>query len=184
MINIVPGAGRLVVGASGSPGSLRALRFALGWAHHREVPLVAVLAWVPPCGDLTERRFPDPGLRRIWAQAARERLADAIGAACGGVPTGPDITQVVIRGASGPALVHVASSDNDVLVIGAGRRGVLSRMCHGQVSRYCLSHAHCPVLAVPHPATARELGLGPGSWVARRRELTLDRALRDWNVAA
>jgi nucleotide-binding universal stress UspA family protein len=183
VINVVSGAGRLVVGASGSPGSLRALRYALGLARRDQVPLVAVLAWIPPGGDLADRRTASPDLRRIWADAARQRLTDAVATACG-VPAGPDIAQVIIRGEPGPALVQVADCGDDVLVLGAGRPGVLSRWWHGKVSRYCLSHARCPVLAIPHPATARELGLGPVAWAARRRELTLDRALRDWDAAA
>jgi nucleotide-binding universal stress UspA family protein len=173
MMNVVSSAGRLVVGASGSPGSLCALRYALSLARRLDVPLVAALAWVPPAGDLADRRFPVPDLRRVWADAARKQLTEALDAACGGVPAGMDITLLVIRGQPGPALVSVADCDGDVLVVGAGRRGVLSRILHGQVSRYCLSHARCPVLAIPHPATARELGLGAGAWAARRRDLTM-----------
>jgi nucleotide-binding universal stress UspA family protein len=184
MTTIVSGAGRLVVGVSGSPGSLCALRYALVLAYRLDVPLLAALAWVPPGGELADRRFPSPELRRIWADAARKRLTDALDAACGGVPAGINIAQVIIRGAAGPALADIADGDGDVLVVGAGRRGVLSRIWHGQVSRYCLSHAQCPVLAIPHPATARELGLAPGAWAARRRDLTLNRALRDWGPAA
>jgi nucleotide-binding universal stress UspA family protein len=184
MMTIVSGAGRLVVGASGSPGSLCALRYALVLAYRLDVPLLAALAWVPPGGDLADRRFPSPELRRVWADAARQRLTDALDAACGGVPPGMDITRVIIRGEPGPALVDIADREGDLLVVGAGRRGVLSRIWHGRVSRYCLSHARCPVLAIPHPATARELGLGAGAWGARRRDLTLDRALRDWGTAA
>ncbi len=184
MINVVSGAGRLIVGASGSPGSVCALRYALRLAHRHGVPLVAVHAWVPPGGDLAERRFPLPELRRVWADAARERLADALATACGDLPTGLDIAHVIIRGEPGPSLVQVADSDGDVLVVGAGRRGTAFRMWHGRVSRYCLSHARCPVLAVPHPATLKELGLSPGGWAARHRELTVERALRDWGAAA
>jgi nucleotide-binding universal stress UspA family protein len=184
MMSIASGAGRLVVGASGSPGSLCALRYALVTAYRLDVPLLAALAWVPPGGELADRRFPSPELRRLWADAARKRLTDALDAACGGVPAGMDVTQVIIRGVPGPALVDIADCDGDVLVVGAGRRGVLSRIWHGQVSRYCLSHARCPVLAIPPPATARELGLAPGAWGARRRDLSLDRALRDWGPAA
>jgi nucleotide-binding universal stress UspA family protein len=183
VINVVSGGGRLVVGASGSPGSLCALRYALLLAYRHDVPLTAVLAWVPPGGDLAERRYPAPELRRVWANAARKRLADALDVAWGGVPVGVDITRIIIRGQPGPALVEVAGSDADVLVVGAGRRGTLSRMWHGQVSRYCLAHARCPVLAIPHPGTARELGLRPGPWAARRRDLTLDRALHDRDAA-
>jgi nucleotide-binding universal stress UspA family protein len=184
MINVASAAGRLVVGASGTPGSLCALRYALSLAHRHDVPLVAVHAWVPPGGDLAERRFPIPELRRVWAEAAGERLGEALATACGDAPTGLDITRVIIRGDPGPSLVQVADSDGDVLVVGAGRRGLMFRMWHGQVSRYCLSHARCPVLAVPHPPTAKELGLSPGGWTARHRELTVERALRDWSAAA
>ena len=136
-----------------------------------------------PGGDFAERRSPAGHLRRIWAADARKRLRDAIGTACGGVPLGLDIRLIVIRGEPGPALVEVAGLGDDLLIVGAGRRGALSRLWHGKVSRYCLSHAQCPVLSVPHPATAGELGLGPGGWAWRRRELTLDQALRDWDAA-
>jgi nucleotide-binding universal stress UspA family protein len=77
MMNIVPGPGRLVVGASGSPGSIRALRHAQDLARRNDVPLVAVLAWVPPGGDIAERRCSSAALRRVWADAARERLTGA-----------------------------------------------------------------------------------------------------------
>lgn len=47
---------RVVVGASGSPGSLRALRYAENLARANSATLIPVLAWVPPGGDLTDRR--------------------------------------------------------------------------------------------------------------------------------
>jgi nucleotide-binding universal stress UspA family protein len=183
MIGVVSGVGRLVAGTGGSPGSLPALRYALDLARRGDLPLVAVVAWVPPGGDLAERRCSSAALRRVWADAARERLTDALDAAWGSVPPDLDIKPVVIRGEPGPALVEVADSADDLLVIGAGRRGALSRMWRGRVSRYCLAHARCPVLAVPQPVTARQMGLGPGGWALRHRDLTLDRALRDWHAA-
>lgn len=112
-----------------------------------------------------------------------KRLEDAVGAAWGGVPPGLDLKLVVTRGEPGPALVGTADSADDLLVVGAGRRGVLSRLWRGRVSRYCLSHARCPVLAIPQPS-AREMGLGPGVWPLRHRALSLDRALREWDTAA
>jgi nucleotide-binding universal stress UspA family protein len=184
MARLVPSVGRLIVGVSGSPGSLGALRFALEMAHRTGVPLVGVLAWVPPGGDLADRRFPSPDLRRVWADAAGKRLDDAVTNACGGTPQGLDFRRIVIRGEPGPCLVEIADSSRDLLVIGTGQRGVLSRIWHGRVSRYCLAHASCPVLAVPHPGTFRELGLGAGPWPSRRRDLGPDRALRRWGAAA
>jgi nucleotide-binding universal stress UspA family protein len=183
MINLVSGCGRLIVGTGGSPGSLPALRYALDLARRNDVPLRAAIAWIPPGGDLAERRCPSPALRRAWADAAGDRLTAALDAAWGSVPPDLDIQLVVIRGETGPALVHLADSGDDLLVVGAGRPGRLARMWHGRVSRYCLAHARCPVVAVPQPATARQMGLSPARWALRHRELTLDQAMREWNAA-
>jgi nucleotide-binding universal stress UspA family protein len=183
MINLVSGVGRVVVGTGGSPGSLPALRYARDLARSNGVPLLAAIAWIPPGGDLAERRSPSPALRRAWADAAADRLKAALDAAWGSVPPDLDLQLVVIRGETGPALVHLADGRDDLLVVGAGRPGRLSRIWHGKVSRYCLSHARCPVVAVPPPATARQMGLRPARWALRHRELTLDQAMREWDAA-
>jgi len=184
MIDVLPGAARLVVGVSGSPASLHALRYARLAAASSGAQIAAVHAWVPPGGDLAERRCPSAALRRAWAAAAGTRLTDAIDAAWGGLPPDLDVELVIIRAEPGPALVQVADSARDLLVVGAGQRGALRRMWRGKVSRYCLAHAQCPVLALPQPATPREMGIGRGGWLLHRRELTLDQALRDWGTAA
>jgi nucleotide-binding universal stress UspA family protein len=175
------GPGRLVVGVSGSAGSLPALRYAHEVARRSDVLLVAVHCWVPPGGDLAERRYPSPYLRRIWAEAAVQRLNDALATAWGG-PPGVTIERVIIRGEPGRALVEFAESNDDLLLVGAGRRGALTRIRHSKVSRYCLAHARCPVLAVP-PVSASDIGLGQARRALRHRELTLDQALRDWDAA-
>ena len=59
---------RIIVGASGSSGSLRALRYAQHLAGNLDAALVPVLAWLPPDSDLADRRTPCEELRRIWAQ--------------------------------------------------------------------------------------------------------------------
>jgi len=68
--------------------------------------------------------------------------------------------------------------------VGAGRRGALTRMVSGKVSRYCLAHAECPVIAVPPPAFARQAGHGPLVRAFWLRTLTPDRVLRDHGTAA
>ena len=45
------GVGRVIVGASGSPGSLQALRYGEAVARAHDTALVPVLAWTPPGGD-------------------------------------------------------------------------------------------------------------------------------------
>jgi nucleotide-binding universal stress UspA family protein len=60
----VDGRRRIIVGVSGSVRSLQALRRAAAEALMRDAVLVPVHAWIPPGGDLADRRFPSPELRR------------------------------------------------------------------------------------------------------------------------
>ena len=173
---------RIIIGANGSPGSIRALRYAEDLAHFSGAALVPVIAWTPPGGELAERRAPSLELRRAWAEAAQARLREAMNAAWGGLPDGLDVRAVIARGEAGPVLVDVAESGDDLLVLGAGRRGLRSWLAGGRVARYCLRHAVCPVLAVPPAALGSPAGLR--GWAFRHRELTLDRAMREWGKAA
>ncbi|WP_042411662.1 universal stress protein [Streptacidiphilus carbonis] len=141
--------GRIVVGVSGSLASLAALRHAVAQARATNRPLVAVLAWIPPGGEVGYRAAPCPPLAQVWRECAHERLRTAFEQALGVLPTDLAIQPVVIRGPSGPALCETADRAEDLLVIGAGRRGPLARTLHGHVSRYALAHARCPVLAIP-----------------------------------
>jgi hypothetical protein len=47
---------------------------------------VALHAWMPPGGDLADRRYPSPYTRAIWKQAAAQRCQEAIESAWGGPP--------------------------------------------------------------------------------------------------
>jgi nucleotide-binding universal stress UspA family protein len=162
----VPRVRRIIVGVHGSLGSLQALRYAADEARQRNVPLVAVTAWVPPGGDLAERRHSSPYLRKIWREAAWERLWAAFDAGLGGVPDDVQVEPQIARGETGPVLVDIADQRDDLLIIGTGRRsgfGLLRR----SVSRYCLAHARCPVLAVPPSALMDEMAYGLRSWHRR-----------------
>jgi nucleotide-binding universal stress UspA family protein len=161
---IVAAVRRVVVGVSGSLGSLQALRLAADEARAREATLVAVIAWVPPGGDLSERSHPSPYLRQIWREAARQRLADAFDAGLGGLPDDVAVVARIERGESGPVLVDVAGSPDDLLVIGTGRRSPIGRALHKSIGRYCLAHAKCPVLAVPPSALMDEVEHGFRLW--------------------
>jgi nucleotide-binding universal stress UspA family protein len=163
----VPTVRRIIVGVHGSLGSLQALRFAAEEARYRAVPLVAVIAWVPPGGDMAERRHSSPYLRRIWRDAAWAQLWESFDAGLGGVPADLCVEPRVARGETGPVLVEVASEPGDLLIIGTGRRAGLSRALRRSVSRYCLAHARCPVLAVPPSALMDEMGHGLRSWQRR-----------------
>jgi hypothetical protein len=64
-------------------------------------------------------------------------------------------------------LVDVANQPEDLIVVGTGRRGALSRLLRRSVARYCVTHAKCPVLAIPPSALMDEMGRGLRSWQRR-----------------
>ncbi len=167
----MPSVRRIIVGVHGSLGSLQALRYAADEARQRDVPLLPVIAWVPPGGDLAERRHSSPYLRKIWRDAAWERLATAFNDGLGGFPADVAVQPHVERGETGPVLVDVANQPEDLLIIGTGRRRILRRMFRNSVPRYCLAHAKCPVLAVPPSALMDEMSRGLHAWHVRRHAL-------------
>lgn len=170
---------RIIVGTSGSPGSLQALRYAAELAREDDATLIPVLAWLPPGGEMAERRYPSGYLRQIWKDAAWLELWTALDSAWGGIaPVGRPAEPLVLRGQPGAVLVAVASQPGDLLVVGTGRRGPVRRLFSGRVSRYCLAHATCPVAAVPPSGLDQAAGHGLRGWAFRHRALS-PRALSD-----
>jgi nucleotide-binding universal stress UspA family protein len=168
-----------VVGVSGSQASIGALRLAAGHARCHNALLVAVHAWLPPGGDLTEGLPAAPHLRLIWKHAAARRLQEAIDSAWGAPPAGVRTELRVARGEAGAVLLDIADSADDLLVVGTGRRGTLTRLWRGRVTRYCQARAQCLVLAVPPPALARKRRDRAGGWSFRHRELTAAQVLHE-----
>src|ERR1035441_8429271 len=99
----VPTVRRVIVGVHGSLGSLQALRYAADEAWRRDVPLLPVTAWVPPGGDLAERRHASPYLRKLWRDDAVKRQRAAFEAGLGGLfPARPRGGGLGGRGGTGP----------------------------------------------------------------------------------
>lgn len=174
--------GRVVVGVSGSPESLHALRHAVELARQYEALLIAVNA--QQTGDR-------PGPR--WQQAAALILRDSFEEGLGGLPRDLECALLAAPGDPGPALLNVADRPNDILVIGAAQPGG-SRFGRGPaaapaqdpdatenqqparrqllpalwrrhlrpviapapvgVAAYCVGRAVCSVLSVPPPPLA------------------------------
>ncbi len=171
----MPTVRRVIVGVHGSLGSLQALRYAANEARQRDVPLVPVTAWVPPGGDLAERRHASPHLRKLWREDAVRRQQAAFEDGLGGLfPAELRVEPLVARGETGPVLVDTADQPDDLLIVGTGRRAGLGRMLHRSVSRYCLAHAKCPVLTVPPSALMTEMSRGLRAWPLRRHALIPD----------
>jgi len=168
---------RVFVGSCGSPGSIRALRYARNLAAGSDATLIPVYAWLPPGGDMADRRAPNPILRKVWQESAWRRLWESIEAAWGGPPDELEMWPVIVRGNPGEVLVGLANRPEDVIVVGAGRRGALARLFHGRVVRYCVAHAGCPVLAVPPSPLERYVARRPFARAFRHHGLSADEAL-------
>jgi nucleotide-binding universal stress UspA family protein len=149
---------RIVVGVDGSPGSARALRWAIGLARHEEAEIIAVYA-LSPVEDLARGAsnavaaglgLPSSEAGSWRAELRREMEHDWCAAlVASGLPFRAHLEQ-----ASAPAaLMAVADRENaDLIVVGAHGHGSFEDRVLGGVS-YKVSHrAHQPVVIVPPEA--------------------------------
>jgi nucleotide-binding universal stress UspA family protein len=104
--------GRVVVGVSGSPESLHALRHAVELARQYDAVLLAVNA-----------QRPDGQPSHVWQHAASLVIRDAFEEGLGGLPKDVECVLLAAPGDPGPALLGVANRSNDVLVLGAAHGG-------------------------------------------------------------
>ncbi len=137
------GISRLIVGTSGSPGSLQALRYGEGLARAHDAVLVPVIAWELPGGDRAYRISGSHELEKACRELADRQLRDALITVWGEVPDDPLVQPRVERRPTGWVLVKLACQPDDVLVVGAARQGALGRLAFSKVSRYCVGHARC-----------------------------------------
>ena len=143
----------VVVGVSRSFAGLQALRFAVAEARRRGCPVLAVRVWLMA---QAWRSVCAESWRKELGEEARDYTLGTFDAALGGLPDGVDVRVLPREGVVGPTLVASAASD-DLLVVG-GARTILRYTHSPQVTRYCVRHAHCPVVVVPAPDLARVAG--------------------------
>jgi nucleotide-binding universal stress UspA family protein len=140
---------RWTVGVDGSDAAVVGLRWATWHAATREAEVTVLSAYhVPAIMSLfaAKRGF---GVDELGLAATAGHDADvAVAAVAGTAPQDVPVTTTVVEGQPGPALVD-ASRQSDLLVVGkqGGGSGLQQRL--GSVSRYCATHALCPVAAVP-----------------------------------
>jgi nucleotide-binding universal stress UspA family protein len=135
----------IVVGIDGSAGSRDAARWAAEQARLTGAELRAVSSWrwpnyvtrVPPGADL--------GADTLRA------LQDVIAEIRTGFPDVP-VSEHVVQGPSGPALLSLAD-DATLLVVGAQGRGSYPGMLLGSVAEHCVRNGRCPVVVVRGPAS-------------------------------
>jgi nucleotide-binding universal stress UspA family protein len=64
---------------------------------------------------------------------------------------GVTVTSQLLHGLAGSTLIDVAARiDAPILVVGSVGHGAIVGALLGSVSQYCVHHATCPVVVVPH----------------------------------
>lgn len=139
----------IVVGVDGSPGSLRAMRWAIQEAQLRGSAIEAVTAWRAGLAGAGTR------------DAAQEAQSRVIGEAVAGLTLEPSISEEIEEG--DPEEVLVARSEHaSLLVIGSHGVGSIRHTALGSASEYCSRMAACPVVVLPAPMDdAPRAGLAP-----------------------
>jgi nucleotide-binding universal stress UspA family protein len=142
---------KVVVGVSPSLAGLQALRYAVNLARERAGTVHAVRVWLyKPMWRDTTTTFE----RRVHKAEAELLIPYAFDAAMGGMPADVAVRPVVVEGLAGHGLLEEAADDEALLVVGGDRRGSHFRGS-GPVTRFCVRHAHCPVVVVPPPPLAQ-----------------------------
>jgi nucleotide-binding universal stress UspA family protein len=141
----LPAAGpRVVIGVGGSADSVAALLWATREAGRRGAVLHIVSAW--------EDSDPRPGSAcPAAAQTAARRLDRALRHVLREELRPHRIACAATEGEPGKVLLNTARGA-DLLVLGTGREG--NGHVPGPIGRYCLQHAHVPVVFVPGPVRA------------------------------
>ncbi|MEV1045235.1 universal stress protein [Streptomyces sp. NPDC049916] len=148
---------RIVVGVSGSPRGLATLYRATVEARERGAGLCAVLAWQLPGGGLGGRATYGTTVLGECRAAAVEQLRATLALAFADARPGVPVSGLTVRGEPGAVLVEAARSADDLLVVGTGTRRGWFPGLRPSVARYCLTHATCPVLAIPPDPLDAEL---------------------------
>jgi nucleotide-binding universal stress UspA family protein len=139
----LPGGARLIVGVDESPAARWALAWAIGAARLHRMALVAVHVSRAPVHPFPEALPVQQAIRQGEEARGGEDVA-------GGVPDDLITAGVTRVGDPGYHLVDLARA-GDLLVLGRGRRGLVSRMFLPSTSMYCARHARATVVIVRQP---------------------------------
>lgn len=130
----------IVVGVDGSEGSRDALTWAAGQAELTGASLRAVATWRWP--NYLTRVPPGVDLPADTASTLREAVEPLRSA-----HPQLTVTEEVVQGPAGPALISQAE-DASLLVVGAKGRAAFPGMLLGSVAEYCVREGRCPVVVV------------------------------------
>ena len=135
---------RILVGADGSDGSLRAVRWALAEARRRGDSVEVLHCWhVPYYGDMSGMAPYPIEVMDDSAKAVLEQVLAAVATDAKGV----ELSGRTASGNAATALIE-ASAGADLLVVGRRGHGGFLTLVMGSVAQQVASHAHCPVVIV------------------------------------
>lgn len=135
----------VIVGVDGSSDSVRALQWAAEFARRYEAPLQALTVYEMPViyGPNAMAGFQDSdSLGREASGVLAETVREALG-------EDAQVTERVERAHPAKALVE-ASREARLVVVGSRGHGGFAGLLLGSVSQYCVTHARCPVIVMPH----------------------------------
>jgi len=138
----------IIVGVDESSYAQAALRWAVGYAALRNVPVTAVLAW-----DYIEQHHLEPNARfdpSYGSEMANKVLDELVRRAVG---DDNEVARVVVCDHAGHALVEAAGIDASLVVVGARGMSGFKGLLLGSVSRHLLHAATGPVAIVRDDAS-------------------------------
>lgn len=151
----LPDSADVVVGVDGSPGSHRALRWAIDEAAGRKARLAIVNTWwtpyvVPPIGVAVAHADPEVSIEqsnRLLHQMADRALSEA-------TEQPADVEFLPIGTSASKGLLD-RSQGAGLLVVGSRGGGGFPGLLLGSVSQQCLRHAPGAIVVVPQPRRAQ-----------------------------
>lgn len=140
---------RIVVGVDNSPAAELAVAFAMEEASTRGVELVAIHSWnIEP---VVSSWAPVP-VAMDWTAVIEAERATFTTSMTTWRTKFPDVEVVLQLEQGHPRKVLAqASTDADMVVVGARGRGAITGLLLGSVSQGLLHESNCPVAVVPHP---------------------------------
>jgi nucleotide-binding universal stress UspA family protein len=149
----------VVVGVDGSESSAQALKVAADVAAQAQAQLRIVSVWTGLPEDTRMAAYasgmsPSADSFADVARDAAEHVAEQAADAARKAHPELDVTRLVVEGYPASVLGPVAN-DAGLLVVGSRGRGAFTGLVLGSVSHGVVQTAHCPVMVVRMPKTAR-----------------------------
>jgi nucleotide-binding universal stress UspA family protein len=141
----------IVVGVDGSPGSARALEWAMQEAQRRgwSVEVVTAYGHGEPEGNLAET-----AVARAAREDAETTQARQVGEVAEAYRDQVPVTTQVVFGSAVETLSQ-ASRNAGLLVVGSHGYSRLREVLVGSTAAGCIRRSSCPVVVLPAPAVAR-----------------------------